>query len=75
MRSTVFPPPQDPQPNGASSGVWAWLRRHLLILIAVKLSLLALLYALFFGPAQRPAVNADAVARQLHSPTVPSSPR
>ncbi|WP_240125375.1 cytochrome oxidase putative small subunit CydP [Thermomonas alba] len=54
---------------------WAWLRRHLLLLIAIKLSLLALLYVLFFGPGQRPAVDADAVARQLQSSSVPSSSR
>ncbi|MCR6495424.1 hypothetical protein LJB71_03685 [Thermomonas sp. S9] len=54
---------------------WAWLRRHLLLLIAIKLCLLSLLFMLFFGPGQRPTVDADAVARQLQSPSVPSSSR
>ncbi|MFN7182763.1 MAG: cytochrome oxidase putative small subunit CydP [Thermomonas haemolytica] len=62
-------------PTGAAAGAWAWLRRHLLLLLAIKLSLLALLYVLFFGPGQRPAMDADAVARQLQSPSTSSSPR
>lgn len=46
---------------------WRWLRRHLIAVIAVKLVLLALLYALFFSPAHRPDVDADAVAHRLES--------
>ncbi|TCT21887.1 cytochrome oxidase putative small subunit CydP [Thermomonas haemolytica] len=75
MRSQASTPSADhPQPD-APSGAWAWLHRHLLLLLVIKLSLLALLYVLFFGPGQRPAVDADAVARQLQSPSIPSSPR
>lgn len=75
MRSQASTPPADHPPTGVPSGAWAWLRRHLLLLIVIKLSLLTLLYILFFGPGQRPAVDAGAVARQLQSPSVPSSPR
>jgi len=46
---------------------WRWLRRHLIAVIAVKLALLTLLYALFFSPAHRPDVDADAVGRRLES--------
>ncbi|MFN3310188.1 MAG: cytochrome oxidase putative small subunit CydP [Thermomonas sp.] len=75
MHSQAPTPSAGNPPTGTPSGAWAWLRRHLLLLIAIKLSLLALLYVLFFGPGQRPAVDADAVARQLQSPSVPSSSR
>ncbi|MBN8717547.1 cytochrome oxidase putative small subunit CydP [Thermomonas sp.] len=75
MRSQASTPPAGNPQTGTPSGAWVWLRRHLLLLIAIKLCLLTLLFMLFFGPGQRPTVDADAVARQLQSPSVPSSSR
>lgn len=40
---------------------------HLIVVVIAKLALLALLYALFFSPAHRPDVDADAVGRRLES--------
>jgi hypothetical protein len=40
-------------------------RRHLTVLLAIKLAALVLLWALFFSPAHRAAVEAEAVGRQL----------
>lgn len=39
--------------------------RHVTALLAIKLAALALLWALFFSPAHRAAVGAEAVGRQL----------
>jgi hypothetical protein len=41
------------------------LRRHLTLLLAVKLAALVLLWALFFSPAHRTAVDSDATGRRL----------
>ena len=41
------------------------LRRHLALLLAIKLAALALLWALFFSPAHRAAVDAEAAGRHL----------
>jgi len=41
------------------------LRRHLFLLLAIKLAALMLLWALFFSPAHRTAVDAEAAGRQL----------
>jgi hypothetical protein len=41
------------------------LRRHLTLLVAVKLAALVLLWALFFSPAHRTAVDSDATGRRL----------
>jgi hypothetical protein len=41
------------------------LRRHLTWLLAVKFLLLALLWALFFSSAHRPAVDARAAGERL----------
>ncbi len=41
------------------------LRRHLTVLLAVKLAALALLWALFFSPAHRTAVDGQAAGRHL----------
>jgi type II secretory pathway component PulM len=40
-------------------------KRHLTALLAIKLAALVLLWALFFSPAHRVAVEAEAVGRQL----------
>lgn len=42
---------------------------HLILVVIAKVALLALLYALFFAPAHRPDVDADAVGRRLESTT------
>jgi hypothetical protein len=41
------------------------LRRHLTVLLALKLAALALLWALFFSPAHRTAVDGQGVGRHL----------
>ena len=41
------------------------LRRHLALLLAIKLAALALLWALFFSPAHRTAVDGEAAGRHL----------
>jgi hypothetical protein len=51
-----------------SAGWIARLRRHLVLVIAAKLVLLALLYALFFSPAQRPDIDAGGVADRFFAP-------
>ena len=43
----------------------AILRRHLFLLLAIKLDALMLLWAQFFSPAHRTAVDAEAAGRQL----------
>lgn len=40
---------------------------HLVFVVIAKVIVLALLYALFFTPAHRPDVDADAVGRRLES--------
>jgi hypothetical protein len=68
-RDAPTSPPPRPQ------GAWGLLRRHLAVLIALKLALITLLYALFFNPARRPAIDAEAVGRQLQSSPVSSPER
>lgn len=41
------------------------LRRHLTVLLAVKLAALALLWVLFFSPAHRTPVDGQATGRHL----------
>jgi len=41
------------------------LKRHLLLLLALKLAALTLLWALFFSPAHRTAVDPQAAGRHL----------
>lgn len=41
------------------------LRRHLTMLLALKLAALVLLWALFFAPAHRATVDAEAAGRHL----------
>ncbi|MBS0199872.1 MAG: hypothetical protein JSR70_05430 [Proteobacteria bacterium] len=45
--------------------------RHLGWALAAKLVLLALLYGMFFAPAHRPAIDADAEALRMHIPLPP----
>lgn len=42
-------------------------KRHIAWILIAKIGLIALLYALFFAPAHRPDVDADAVGRRLES--------
>lgn len=63
----MAPSVHDPADGPRQVGAFAVLRRHLFWVIAAKLGLLALLYALFFGPAHRPAVDADAVGHRIES--------
>lgn len=52
--------------SAAAPGRWrAVLRRHLAVLLAIKLAALALLWALFFSPAHRIAVDGQAAGRHL----------
>ena len=52
--------------SAAAPAPWrAVFRRHLTLLLAIKLAALALLWALFFSPAHRTAVDAQAAGRHL----------
>jgi hypothetical protein len=52
--------------SAAAPAPWrAVFRRHLAVLLAIKLAALALLWVLFFSPAHRTAVDGQAAARQL----------
>lgn len=52
--------------SGAAPAPWRGiLRRHLTLLLAIKLAALALLWVLFFSPAHRTTVDAQAAARHL----------
>ena len=52
--------------SAAAPGPWrAVLRRHLALLLAVKLAALVLLWALFFSPTHRTAVDRQAAERHL----------
>lgn len=52
--------------SAAPPALWRGiLRRHLTVLLALKLAALVLLWALFFSPAHRTAVDAEAAGRQL----------
>ena len=42
------------------------LRRDLLLLVAAKLAMLGILYALFFSPAHQPAIDAAAQIAGTH---------
>lgn len=55
--------PSEPDPSR-----WAArLRRHLAWIVALKLVLIALLFALFFSPQHRPDIDAEAVDRRIDS--------
>ena len=52
--------------SAASPEPWrGTLRRHLTVLLAVKLAALALLWALFFSPAHRTAVDGQSAGLHL----------
>ncbi len=52
--------------SGAAREPWRGiLRRHLTLLLAIKLAALALLWVLCFSPAHRSAVDGQAAARHL----------
>ena len=46
-------------------GAFAGLSRDIAVVAAAKIVALAVLYALFFGPAQRVAVDADSLEARL----------
>ena len=50
------------------------LTRELAALLLIKAAALALLFVVFFGPAHRPKIDADATARALLSEQ-PASPK
>lgn len=52
--------------NPARPGGWASrLRRHLAWVIALKIALIALLFALFFSPDHRPQIDPSGVSDRL----------
>ena len=52
--------------SAATPGSWRGnLKRHLTVLLAIKLAALVLLWALFFSPAHRTAVDGQTVGRHL----------
>ena len=50
------------------------LTRELTVLIAIKVMALAMLFFLFFGPAERPKADAETIARALLSQSPDRSP-
>ncbi len=56
---------KDAAPRSGSAPWSARLRRHLAWVIAVKLVLIALLFALFFSTSHRPSIDADGVSDHL----------
>ena len=54
------------QVDAGATGWFALLRRHLVLVIAIKLALLALLFFLFFSAAHRPSPGPAAVSEALH---------
>ena len=71
-----------PRMEGREQTLWRRrLSREMAALIALKLAALALLWWLFFSPAHRPVVDADAAGRRLGVPqaaarteTAPAAP-
>jgi hypothetical protein len=51
-----------------AAGWSARLRRHLALVLLLKLALLVALFLLFFSPAHRPADPAGTVTARLHLP-------
>ena len=59
-------PPGAADAPGSSAAPWrSVLRRHLAWLLLLKVAALALIWALFFGPAHRTPVDGQTAARQL----------
>jgi cytoskeletal protein RodZ len=54
--------------EASATGWFALLRRHLVLVIAIKLALLALIFFLFFSAAHRPSPGPDDVSDLLHLP-------
>ena len=54
-----------PSPYPPSSPASDWLRRDIVGVLVFKLAALVLLYGLFFGPAQRSAVDAGGMRALL----------
>ena len=67
VNAVVLPRHRGPDDAGAS-GWFALLRQHLVLVVAVKLVLLALLFLLFFSATHRPAPGPAAVSERLHLP-------
>lgn len=65
MASPTTSGPEAPTPRGALHG----LRRHIAWVLAAKLAILALLYAFFFAPGARPAIDAGAAGQRMHLPS------
>jgi hypothetical protein len=65
---SVSRPPPRPGADPGATGWYARLRRHVLLALALKLALLALLFFLFFSAAHRPAIAPGGVSAHLHLP-------
>jgi len=64
--TAVFRPLHRHPVDAGATGWFALLRRHLVLVIAIKLALLALLFFLFFSAAHRPSPGPAAVSEALH---------
>ena len=67
MRGVPAPLQRHPADAGAT-GWFALLRRHLVLVLAIKLALIALLFFLFFSAAHRPSPGPADVSDLLHLP-------
>jgi hypothetical protein len=67
VRGVPGPLQRHPAEAGAP-GWFALLRRHLALVIAIKLALIGLLFFLFFSAAHRPSPGPDDVSDLLHLP-------
>ena len=58
---------------GDFSGRWRPLRRELAWLLALKFAALLLIWLLFFSPAHRQAIDAEATSRRFGTSQLPSA--
>jgi hypothetical protein len=62
----VFRFPHREPVEASATGWFALLRRHLVLVLTIKLALLALLFFVFFSAAHRPSPGPAAVSEALH---------
>ena len=60
-----------PIADGSRLSWQATLRRHLAVLLLIKVAALALLWAVFFSPSHRPQIDPQAMSGRLASVPAP----
>jgi hypothetical protein len=64
----VLRPLQRPEADTGAPGWFALLRRHLVLVITIKLALIGLLFFLFFSATHRPPAGPADVSELLNLP-------